>query len=115
MVGKCFGKFVEPAMARAESMALCVESSHRCSERIGVLVDTEDVEVRMGRQDGFGVAAAPESRVDEGACWHIGEQLRDLSEHHRLVVESFGCAHCCAPVAIASPVSSSVPLAQCTS
>ena len=57
---------------------------------VGVPVEAEELEVRVGLEERAGVAAAADGGVDEQPGGHRAEEVDDLVDHHRLVTRSRG-------------------------
>ena len=62
-------------MAGPEPLALSLQALNRCSERVGVLVDAENVEVRVGPENRPSMPATAEGGVHHRARRHVGEEL----------------------------------------
>ena len=88
MLGQRLVQFVEPATARADTVGELGQSGKRCSDRIGVLVDAENVDVSASAQQCMAVTAAAERRVDDGPGRNCVEDGRDLVNHHGIVFET---------------------------
>ena len=84
------GELVESAMARAHAGSELGQRLGRGVECLGVLVDAEDVDLRVVAQQRGAVPAPAEGRIDDGAGRHHREEFGDLVEHHGTMFESGG-------------------------
>ena len=86
-VGHGSSEVVEAGSAQHHPVPEGSEPLGRRRQRRRVLVDAEDREVRVGGEQGVGVSASAEGRVDHRARGHGPEQLDDAVPQDRHVPE----------------------------
>ena len=89
-LGHDAGDLVEPGPAHGDAVAEARQAGGGGVDGVGVLVEAEDRQVRVGVQQRLRVAAAPERGVDDDARGHGREQLDHEVDQHRAVREG-GC------------------------
>ena len=78
---------VEAGVAQRDPIAEAPQPGAGRRQGVGVLVEADDHEVRMGVEQRLGVPAPAHRGVDHYARWHGGEQLDHHVAHHRGVGE----------------------------
>src|SRR5690606_26051776 len=87
-LGEDLAQTVEAGAADDDALAEAGEPLAGGRDGVGVLVEAEDRQVRVGVEERLGVAAAAEGGVDDDARGHGREQLDDEVDHHGAVVEA---------------------------
>ena len=87
MLGKALVDVVKSTHGRSKSRSKVFEAVCRRVKRLGVAVETDDINIIAGLQQSLGVAATADGCIENRPWRNFGKHVNDFLSHHGVVRE----------------------------